>query len=395
MFVGDTKDRYPKPDGKYTFDKLSSVFITGNATRDDAPNHIRVQKHVPREIAETWRWMCPAGVYEIPDDAPEDGRRRRDRQLHELRAVRRDHGQGRPPDDARGRRRAALPDHLSSRANARRGRARNLARPRLFSGSHALARCTIALPRRAARGGARRAAQEREPLAARLADGCTTGPTPAARTATFVGADAGDARRRARMAMRFDLLAAHAGPGGRTSRVRRARRGASGSARSRAGTAFIYTKTVRALARARRAYRARVRFRWHDAAGRVQRAHAAHDPDVPRSPTRGRTSRVGALTAAPASAHGAATYLLDVRNTGRSAGRRRSTSSSRRRDAAAGAARRRPRAGRATSSYDPGPALRAGRDGAVVLDAGGAVDGVDEADDATTACRARRRQCAA
>jgi electron-transferring-flavoprotein dehydrogenase len=73
MFVGKTKDGYPKPDGKYTFDKLSSVFITGNATRDDAPNHIRVRKRVPREIAETWRWMCPAGVYEIPDDAPEHG----------------------------------------------------------------------------------------------------------------------------------------------------------------------------------------------------------------------------------------------------------------------------------------------------------------------------------
>ena len=73
MFIGDTKDKYPKPDGKYTFDKLSSVFITGNATRDDAPNHIRVQKNVPREIAETWKWMCPAGVYEIPDDAPQTG----------------------------------------------------------------------------------------------------------------------------------------------------------------------------------------------------------------------------------------------------------------------------------------------------------------------------------
>jgi electron-transferring-flavoprotein dehydrogenase len=73
MFVGDTKDGYPKPDGKYTFDKLSSVYITGNATRDDAPNHIRVHKRVPREIAETWAWMCPAGVYEIPEDAPEHG----------------------------------------------------------------------------------------------------------------------------------------------------------------------------------------------------------------------------------------------------------------------------------------------------------------------------------
>jgi electron-transferring-flavoprotein dehydrogenase len=73
MFVGNTKDVYVKPDGKYTFDKLSSVFITGNATRDDAPNHIRVQKHVPREVAETWQWMCPAGVYEIPEDAPQEG----------------------------------------------------------------------------------------------------------------------------------------------------------------------------------------------------------------------------------------------------------------------------------------------------------------------------------
>jgi electron-transferring-flavoprotein dehydrogenase len=68
MFVGDTAKKYPKPDGKYIFDKLSSVFISGNATRDDAPNHIRVQKKVPREVAETWKWMCPAGVYEIPDE---------------------------------------------------------------------------------------------------------------------------------------------------------------------------------------------------------------------------------------------------------------------------------------------------------------------------------------
>jgi electron-transferring-flavoprotein dehydrogenase len=73
MFIGNTSKSYPKPDGKYIFDKLSSVFITGNATRDDAPNHIRLHKNVPREIAETWRWMCPAGVYEIPEDAPEHG----------------------------------------------------------------------------------------------------------------------------------------------------------------------------------------------------------------------------------------------------------------------------------------------------------------------------------
>ena len=73
VFVGDKKDGYPKPDGAYTFDKLSSVYLTGNATRDDAPNHLRVRQKVPREVAEMWQWMCPAGVYEVPEDAPEEG----------------------------------------------------------------------------------------------------------------------------------------------------------------------------------------------------------------------------------------------------------------------------------------------------------------------------------
>ncbi|MBV9473170.1 MAG: FAD-dependent oxidoreductase, partial [Solirubrobacterales bacterium] len=73
MTVDGKKERYPKPDGKYIYDKLSSVYVSGNATRDDAPNHIRVRKNVPREIAETWQWMCPAGVYEIPDEAPASG----------------------------------------------------------------------------------------------------------------------------------------------------------------------------------------------------------------------------------------------------------------------------------------------------------------------------------
>jgi electron-transferring-flavoprotein dehydrogenase len=73
MFIGRTAERYPKADGRYTFDKLSSVYLSGNATRDDAPNHIRVSHSVPRALAETWRWMCPAGVYEIPEDAPSEG----------------------------------------------------------------------------------------------------------------------------------------------------------------------------------------------------------------------------------------------------------------------------------------------------------------------------------
>jgi electron-transferring-flavoprotein dehydrogenase len=56
------------PDGKTTFDKLSSVFATGNATRDDAPNHIRIQDTVPLEVALMWQNMCPAQVYEVPDE---------------------------------------------------------------------------------------------------------------------------------------------------------------------------------------------------------------------------------------------------------------------------------------------------------------------------------------
>src|SRR5215208_2468111 len=73
MEIGKAGSRYPKPDGKYTFDKLSSVFASGNATRDDAPNHVRLQQHVPREVAQTWVSMCPAQVYEIPEDQLENG----------------------------------------------------------------------------------------------------------------------------------------------------------------------------------------------------------------------------------------------------------------------------------------------------------------------------------
>jgi electron-transferring-flavoprotein dehydrogenase len=68
VFIGDRDESYPKPDGKYTFDKLSSVFATGNATRDDAPNHIRIQKDVPLELALMWQNMCPAQVYEVPEE---------------------------------------------------------------------------------------------------------------------------------------------------------------------------------------------------------------------------------------------------------------------------------------------------------------------------------------
>ncbi|MBA2294924.1 MAG: 4Fe-4S dicluster domain-containing protein [Actinobacteria bacterium] len=61
-------ERYPAPDGKLTFDKLSSVFASGNRTRDDQPSHVRVQTNVPRDLAEMWQWMCPAQVYAVGEE---------------------------------------------------------------------------------------------------------------------------------------------------------------------------------------------------------------------------------------------------------------------------------------------------------------------------------------
>ena len=46
--IGNAAEKYPKPDGNYIFDKLSSVFLSGNATRDDAPNHVRIQEQGAR-----------------------------------------------------------------------------------------------------------------------------------------------------------------------------------------------------------------------------------------------------------------------------------------------------------------------------------------------------------
>ena len=63
--------RYPAPDGKLTFDKLSSVYLSGNKTRDDAPNHLRLRTDVPADVALLWERMCPAQVYEAKDDGVE------------------------------------------------------------------------------------------------------------------------------------------------------------------------------------------------------------------------------------------------------------------------------------------------------------------------------------
>src|SRR4029453_14013221 len=63
--------RYPAPDGKLTFHKLPSVFLSGKKTRDDAPNHLRVLTEVPEELGQLWERMCPAQVYEVKQDGGE------------------------------------------------------------------------------------------------------------------------------------------------------------------------------------------------------------------------------------------------------------------------------------------------------------------------------------
>ena len=63
VFVGNRDRQYPQSDGRLFFDKLSSVYLSGNKTRDDAPSHVLVDRKVRRELAETWVHMCPAQVY--------------------------------------------------------------------------------------------------------------------------------------------------------------------------------------------------------------------------------------------------------------------------------------------------------------------------------------------
>lgn len=65
---------YPKPDGKLTFDKLSSVFISNTNHAEDQPCHLKLtDPNVPIErnlkiYAEPAQRYCPAGVYEVVKD---------------------------------------------------------------------------------------------------------------------------------------------------------------------------------------------------------------------------------------------------------------------------------------------------------------------------------------
>ncbi|MGE5203393.1 MAG: electron transfer flavoprotein-ubiquinone oxidoreductase [Acidobacteriota bacterium] len=65
---------YPKPDGKVSFDRLSSVFVSNTNHEENQPSHLRL-KDAEKAIAVNYalydspeQRYCPAGVYEIVKD---------------------------------------------------------------------------------------------------------------------------------------------------------------------------------------------------------------------------------------------------------------------------------------------------------------------------------------
>lgn len=68
------KPDYPKPDGKLSFDKPSSVFLSNTNHEEDQPCHLRltdaeipIRDNLP-EYAEPAQRYCPVGVYEVIED---------------------------------------------------------------------------------------------------------------------------------------------------------------------------------------------------------------------------------------------------------------------------------------------------------------------------------------
>lgn len=74
------KINYPKPDGKISFDKLSSVFLSNTNHEEDQPIHLTLKdpsipiKHNLPMYDEPAQRYCPAGVYEVVEDASGDKR---------------------------------------------------------------------------------------------------------------------------------------------------------------------------------------------------------------------------------------------------------------------------------------------------------------------------------
>lgn len=68
------KIEYPKPDGKLSFDRLSSVFISNTSHEENQPCHLQlkdaelpIRDNLP-QYAEPAQRYCPAGVYEVIEE---------------------------------------------------------------------------------------------------------------------------------------------------------------------------------------------------------------------------------------------------------------------------------------------------------------------------------------
>ncbi|WP_447590945.1 electron transfer flavoprotein-ubiquinone oxidoreductase [Aquipseudomonas campi] len=75
-----TRISYPKPDGKLSFDKLSSVFLSNTNHEEEQPCHLKladasipIAKNLPLYDEPAQRY-CPAGVYEVVSN--DDGSKR-------------------------------------------------------------------------------------------------------------------------------------------------------------------------------------------------------------------------------------------------------------------------------------------------------------------------------
>jgi len=72
---GCVKIAYPKPDGRLTFDRASSLFLSGTNHEEDQPVHLQLRDpaipisvNLP-EYAEPAQRYCPAGVYEVIEES--------------------------------------------------------------------------------------------------------------------------------------------------------------------------------------------------------------------------------------------------------------------------------------------------------------------------------------
>ncbi|HEX5788728.1 MAG TPA: electron transfer flavoprotein-ubiquinone oxidoreductase [Woeseiaceae bacterium] len=65
---------YPRPDGKLTFDRLSSVFLSSTNHEEDQPSHLLLKDpslpiaYTLPKYAEPAQRYCPAGVYEVVEE---------------------------------------------------------------------------------------------------------------------------------------------------------------------------------------------------------------------------------------------------------------------------------------------------------------------------------------